>query len=890
MPLTSGTRLGPYEILSPIGAGGMGEVYRAKDTRLDRIVAVKILPSHLSGNPQLRQRFEREARAISSISHPHICSLYDIGQQNGTDYLVMEFLEGESLSKRLDRGPLPTEQVLKYGIQIAEALDKAHRQGIVHRDLKPANVMLTKSGAKLLDFGLAKYQERPEIPAASSLETRDKPLTQEGVMLGTVQYMAPEQLEGTEADNRTDIFALGEILYEMSTGRRAFQGSSKAQLMASIISSEPPAISTIQPMAPSALERTIRKCLAKDADDRWQSAHDVASELRWISESTTSAATVTAIPRPRKILQKLVLPAAIFFFATTLFLLWKVSRDQPINGIPKTESLYNLSFPLPEATVAGPPGSLAISPNGRLVTFIATKEGQDFLWLRPIDSTEARQLPRTDGASYPFWSPDNHFIGFFAEGKLKKIDINGGSPQTLANAPSGRGGTWMPDGTILYTPMSTGGMYAVASEGGTPKQAITSSKIELSYRWPYALPDGHHFLFTVASGNQETSGVYLGSVDSIETKRLLPDRSRAIYSSGYIFFMRENNLMAEPFDAKTLVLKTEPIFLVSSNLDFDPGLSASSFSASDEGVLMFMNAGDFTNELVWVDRTGKSLGAVVGQSSLYVNPTLSPDGKKLAVGIPASAGGFYDVWIVELARGTFSRFTFDPSNDWANVWSPDGTKIVFSSNKTGAFDLLQKTVGGSGADEPFFKSERSKVVEDWSSDGKYVLYDEENPTTKIDMKIVPLFGDRKPITYLATEFNEGHGQFSPDGKWIVYVSDETGRPEVYLDRFPISIGDRRQISTSGGDQPLWRGDQKELFYMSGDHKLVAVEIKSGPTLEPGTTTALFSTHFTPNAFPGGEGHQYTVTKDGQRFLLAAVNNQYASLIHVVVNWSGLLKK
>ena len=894
MALASGTRLGPYEIVAAIGAGGMGEVYRAKDTRLNRAVAIKILPHHLSGNPQLKQRFEREAKAISSITHPNICALYDIGQQNGNDYLVMELLEGETLAKRLDRGALPNEQVLKYGIQIAEALDKAHRQGIVHRDLKPGNVMLTKSGAKLLDFGLAKYQEVPDVPLGSTLETRDRPLTQEGMVLGTVQYMAPEQLEGKEADSRTDIFALGELLYEMSTGRRTFQGNSKAQLMASIISSEPPPISSIQPLAPPALERTIRKCLAKDPDDRWQSAHDVASELRWISESTSaSSTTITAAPapKPRKILQKVFPLAAVFFLATTVILFWQNYRIRNASTGAAPAQLYQLSFPLPEGCVAGPPGSLAISPDGRLMTFIATKEGQDFLWLRPVDSTEARQLPRTDGAGYPFWSPDSHFIGFFSEGKLKKIDINGGTPQTLANAPSGRGGTWMSNGTIIYTPLSTGGMYSIASEGGSPKQiTVTPGKAENSYRWPYALPDDHHFLFTVASGNQDVSGIYLGTTDSNQTKRLLPDRSRAIYSAGFIFFMRENNLMAEPFDVQTLTLKTEPIYLVSSNLDFDPGLSASSFSASEAGVLTFMNAGDFTNQLIWTDRTGKSLGNVLGQSSLYVNPTLSPDEKKLAVGIPASAGGFYDVWIVELARGTFSRFTFDPANEWANIWSPDSSKIAFSSNKSGAFDIYQKTVGGSGSDEPLLKGTSGTVVEDWSSDGKYILYSEESLTTKLDIKILPMFGDHKPKIYLQTEFNEGHARFSPDGKWIAYVSDETGRPELYVDRFPISTSDRRQISTSGGDQPLWRADQKELFYISGDHKLTAVEIKSAENLEPGASVPLFETHFTPNQFPGGEAHQYTVTKDGQKFLIAQVNNQYASQIHVVVNWRNLLKK
>jgi Tol biopolymer transport system component len=890
MPLANGTRLGPYEILAAIGAGGMGEVYRAKDTRLDRMVAIKVLPSHLSHNAQLKQRFEREARTISQLSHPHICALHDIGHQNGTDFLVMEYLEGETLAGRVDRGPLPTEQVLKYGVQIAEALDKAHRQGIVHRDLKPGNVMLTRSGAKLLDFGLAKYATSAEAHTSSELMTRDRPLTEEGMMLGTVQYMAPEQLEGKEADGRTDIFALGEILYEMTTGKRSFQGSSKPTLIAAILSSEPPPVSTIQPTAPPALDHTIRKCLAKDPDDRWQSAADIASELKWISESTSGTSAVSPAIRPRKVLQKALPAAALIFFLTTLMLAFSVFYYRRLLGTPQAPTLYRLTFPLPENTIAGPPGSLAISPDGKLTAFVATKEGQDYLWLRPVDSTEMRQIPRTEGVGYPFWSSDSRYIGFFAQGKLKKVDVFGGTPQTICDASSGRGGTWTSNGVIVFAPQSTGALYRVPAEGGKVEgTTLYDSAKEVSHRWPCILPDGKHFLFTIASGRADASGIYIGSIDSKEKKRLLSDRSRAVYASNYILFMREGNLMAQQFDAKRLEL-TGDVSVVAPNLDFDPGLSASSFSGSANELLTYMNAGDFTNELTWVDRSGKPLSKVTTQAAIYVNPTISPDGKKLAVGLPDSTGGLYDVWISELARGTFSRVTFDPATDWTSIWSPDGTKILFSSNRNGPFDIFQKSVGGTSNDEVLFHSETSKIPEDWSKDGRYVLYNEENVKTKFDIKVLPLFGDRRPIIYLQTEFNEAHAKFSPDGKWIAYVSDETGRPEVYVDRFPISTGDRRQISTAGGDQPVWRADQKELFYIAGDRRLTAVEIMMGKGLEIGASTPLFVVHFTSNAFPGGEAHQYDVTADGQRFVLANVNNQYASLINVVLNWTRLLKK
>jgi serine/threonine protein kinase len=570
MPLTTGSKLGPYEIVAPIGAGGMGEVYRAKDTRLERTVAIKVLPAHFSENAQMKQRFEREARTISSLSHPNICSIYDVGHHNGIDFLVMEYLEGQSLATRLDKGPIPVEQVLRLGIQIAEALDKAHRQGIVHRDLKPGNVMLTKSGAKLLDFGLAKYQLKETSPAASDLETRDRPLTEEGTILGTVQYMAPEQLEGKEADSRTDIFALGTLLHEMITGQRAFKGTSKAALISSILSTEPPSVSSLQPLAPAALDHVIRKCLAKDPDERWQNAHDVASELKWIAETSQSTPTTVAgkVVRRRNwerigwaITTLLLLTAAILFYTTRA---------------PKDKSLVRLSIvPEGETRISG---QLAISPNGRSVAFVAkTLTGETTLWVRSTDWANAKKLPGTSNSIYPFWAPDNRYIGFFADGKLKKIDMLEGPPQTICEAPVGRGGSWNKDGVIIFSPNFTATtLYRVSAAGGGKPEPLFPEVHDRTTIHPQFLPDGNHFLVQVG-GSLDIRGIYTGSLDSQKIKRVMANAARAeIVEPGWFLFVRENNLMASPFDLKKMET-TGDSYPIVEKVSFDALITRSLF-------------------------------------------------------------------------------------------------------------------------------------------------------------------------------------------------------------------------------------------------------------------------------------------------------------------------
>ncbi|MGH9363953.1 MAG: protein kinase domain-containing protein, partial [Thermoanaerobaculia bacterium] len=545
MTLSAGFRLGPYEVLAPLGAGGMGEVYKAKDTRLERTVAIKVLPAHLSSSEEMRQRFEREARAISQLSHPHICALYDVGSHEGTEYLVMEYLEGETLATRLAKGSLPLDQTLSCGIQIADALDKAHRQGIVHRDLKPGNVMLTKSGVKLLDFGLAKLRQAESEPVASRLSalgTEGTPLTAEGTLLGTLQYMAPEQLEAKEADARTDIFAFGATLYEMATGRKAFSGTSQASLISAIMTAEPALISTIQPMTPPALDRMVKTCLAKDPDERWQNAHDLMRELRWIAELGSQAGVPGPVVARRKSRER-------FSWGLTAVTLL-VALAAVAAAVRYAHRAAMLARPMRSSMVLPEKSALraaAISPDGTRVVFVARdSSGRNLLWIRPLDSLAVQPLPGTENPSFPFWSPDSRFIGFFADGKLKKIDASGGPPQTLCDAPVNRGGTWNREGVILFAPVSDGPIYRVSASGGlpTPVTRLDPSRGETSHRWPFFLPDGQHFLYLVASfgGPKEKTGIYVGSLDSKEEKFLLPANSSVAYAPpGYLLFFRERN-------------------------------------------------------------------------------------------------------------------------------------------------------------------------------------------------------------------------------------------------------------------------------------------------------------------------------------------------------------
>jgi eukaryotic-like serine/threonine-protein kinase len=889
MPISAGSRLGPYEILAPLGAGGMGEVWKARDTRLERTVAVKVLPSHLSSSAEVRQRFEREAKTISQLSHPHICALYDVGNQDGVEYLVMEYLEGETLTDRLAKGPLPTEQLLRYGTEMAEALDKAHRQGIVHRDLKPGNVMITKSGVKLLDFGLAKVMAPESSGAMLTALPTQAPLTQEGTILGTFQYMAPEQLEGKEADVRTDIFALGAVLYEMASGRKAFEGRSQASLISSILTADPPAISTIRAMSPPALDRAVRICLAKDPEDRWQSAHDVAAELKWIAEGSQAGvaapAAVTARRRDRERIAWLAFGvAAIAAVGLALLLLRRPSEStHPIRfEILSSESArYSTGL----ATDLSP----AVSPDGRTVAFVGEDpRGKQLLWVRPLDGIEARPLPGTEDGSYPFWSPDSRSIGFFSENKLKKIEAAGGPVQVVCDAPSGRGGTWNRDGVILFAPSVTSPIHRVTAAGGlaTPVLGLDSARGEDGQRWPYFLPDGRHFLyFSYLGANPESrdqnGGIRGGSIDSKETKEVVPQASNPAYvEPGVLLFSRDGNLLAQPFDTKMLKIKGDAVPIAENVARFEARKLAF-FSASSAGVLVYARATAFPSRLLWLDRQGKLLGSV-GEPGDYSSPRLSPDGRRVAVA-SADSAAHISVWIYDLIRGARTLFRPQASSDSAPVWSPDGGRLAFASERGGAARLFLRVVSG-GTEEALLKTTNAEVPTDWSRDSRFLIYQVPTSGGSWDIWILPLAGDRKPYPFLQTKADEGDATFSPDGKWVVYDSRESGKSDVYATSFP-GPGERVAISTAGGRDPRWRGDGKEIFYIADDGKMMAVPVKSGPTLEPDVPVALFETKTRNQG-----GWRYDVTPDGQRFLvITKVHDQEALPMTVVVHWTPSLK-
>lgn len=888
MTLAAGTKLGPYEIQAPLGAGGMGEVYRAKDTRLERTVAIKVLPSHLSGNPDFRQRFEREARAISSLSHSHICPLFDVGHQDGVDFLVMEYLEGETLAQRLAKGPLTQEQVLRYGVEIADALDKAHKQGIVHRDLKPGNVMLTKSGAKLLDFGLARFRAQgPMVESgASMLPTEARELTAEGTIVGTIQYMAPEQIEGRETDARTDIFAFGTLLYEMTTGKKAFTGKSHASLIAAILSTEPPPPSTIQPLTPPALDRVVKTCLTKDPEDRWQTAHDVMLELKWITEAGSMAGVPAPVVARRKSRERLAWSLVGLLSLLTLGLGYGAFRFyRAIHSIrtvrtfivPPENSDFNLA--LRRA------GSLTISPDGQWVTFVAPDpSGKNMLWIRPLDSVVARTLPGTEEAGFPFWSPDSHFIGFFADAKLKKIDVAGGPALDICDAQDGRGGSWSQDGVIIFSPNFREAIYRVPASGGTPVAItkINETRKETTHRYPFFLPDGKNFLYLAGSHvtgiKSEANAIYLASLDGKVSKILLNARSNPVFAGGYLLFVRDGVLMAQRLDPSHMELEGDSVPIV-EKVGYDTGFFRGIFSASGNGILAYQSGlVEAKSQLQWFDRTGKQLG-MVGELGNYADLRLSPDEKKLALTSRDTDSGTFDVWIYDLTRGVRTRFTFDTLDEFLPLWSPDGSHILYGSDRNVVDDIYQKQSNGVGAEELVAKSDTDKDPMSWSHDGRFIAFDYRDPKgkTKRDVFILPLFGDRKPFPFLQTEFDEYAAAFSPDGKWIAYTSDESGRSEVYVTTFPDHSG-KWQVSTDGGSGPDWRGDGKELFYGSREQKIMAVEVKTAETFEAGVPVALFKADLATGI---------DITADGKRIILS--NREAAAKmvpITIVTNWTA----
>lgn len=875
MPLASGTRLGPYRIEAPVGAGGMGEVYRASDTRLNRFVAIKVLPSDLATDDERRARFEREARAIASLTHPNICTLYDVGRDGDIEYLVMELLEGRTLADRLRSGPLELDELLTYARQMAAALDAAHRQGVVHRDLKPANIMLTRTGVKLLDFGVAKLREEV-LAAAEGLTRTAPPLTGEGRIVGTLHYMAPEQLEGQPADARTDIFAFGVTVYEMATGRRPFEGSSQASLIGAILRAEPPPLARTQPAAPPALDRLLAVCLAKDPEDRWFSAHDVLLQLREVAPALDPA-PATSRGRRREAIAWM---AAAVAAALALAVAFLTREDLPAGG----GELSVLSMLAPEGTRLDPGQAPQVSPDGRHVAFIASDEsGTAWLYLRSRDSAEARPLAGTEDAILPFWSPTSRQIGFFAQGQLKIVSITGGSPHSLAPAPVPRGGTWNDDDVIMFVPLPPVPPHTVHASGGPATPLPVGDGLD--FRWfPVFLPDGRHYLFSRIDPQNRTIGfISVGSVDSPEFKDLVQKAlsGTAFAAAGHLLFRRETSLVAQPFDPLRLELSGQPV-PISDNVGYNPITYQALFSVSPAGHLAYVHASP-TSQLAWFDRAGGR--TILGVPPGHYSSLCLTDDERRAVYDFADATGNVDLWTVQANGGTPSRLTFNPTVDFFPVCSRVSPEIIFATLREGPPNLFRQALAAPGKEAALLRSPMPKIPSDWSADGRLVVYSVLNPGTNWDIEVLPLAGG-EPVTFAATTAEERNGRLSPDGKWMAYMSNESGRPEVYVQPYPPT-GAKWQISKGGGLQPQWRGDGRELFYLTPSRRLVAVSLAAGGAgFEALASRELFETRAT-----GTErvGPQYTAARDGQRFLISIATDT-ALPITIVQNWTAALTR
>ena len=899
--LRSGTKLGPYEIQSALGAGGMGEVYRARDTRLERTVAIKILPPHLSSSAELKARFEREARAVSALNHPHICHLYDIGSQDGTSYLVMEYLEGESLAERLRKGPLPLKQALEFGIQIAEALATAHRSGILHRDLKPGNVMLTVGGAKLLDFGLAKTA--PALSGASAaavsgmtpstptmtiaeLSSAPKALTQRGTVVGTFQYMAPEVLQGAEADARSDIFSLGCVLYEMATGRRAFEGKSQLSVLTGILERDPDPVSRVQPTSPAALDHVVKTCLEKNPDERFQTAHDVKVQLKWIAEGGAHGGVTLPEQRYSR-LGWLVAGVAILLALVVVAYSFLGAHPSPV-----VRSFILAPAETSFVTMAPSSGPPVISPDGTRLVFSARDDkGKVSLYVRAMNSATPEALPGTDQASYPFWSPDSQEIGFFAGGKLKKIAASGGPPQVLCDATVGRGGAWGKENVIVFAPGPAEPLSRVSAGGGAPEPAtqLQSGRAENSHRWPYFLPDGRHFLFWARNsrGVQEDV-VYVGTLGSMDAKLVMKSESTAQFVPDYLLFMRDQTLMAQRFNTRSFETAGPPV-PIAEHIAINTPTNHPIFSASNNGMLVYQTGSAQGGwRLLWFTREGKR-DRSVGDVDPYFDPTISPDGTRVAAGVLSRQGGTGDVWIFDLSRNTKTRLTFGAALQRYPVWTPDGKTIFYASNGRGLFQIYSKATDGSGPEQALIEGDAAlQIPLSISPDKHYLVYMRLSADRKTgtDIWAVPLVGERKPFPIVQTVFDDREAEISPDGKWMAYQNNESGSSEVYVTGFP-SGGPKWQASTNGGTHPKWRRDGKELFFIDPADNMMAVDVNSdGKVARMGTPHVLF--HATGVQTQQGP---YAVSADGKKFLVNSGDiKEESQPLTLVQNWTADLKK
>ena len=897
MPIEPGTKLGRYEVRSQIGAGGMGEVYLARDPKIGRDVAIKVLPSGLSDDKERLARFEQEAQAAGSLNHPNILAIYDVATDNGSLYVVSELLEGETLRDIIGGTPMPIRKALNLGLQTAHGLAAAHEKGIIHRDLKPENLFVTSDGRlKILDFGLAKLTESNGNDSKSDLPTR-KVNTDAGAVMGTVGYMSPEQLRGKPVDQRSDIFSFGTVLYEMLSGQKAFQKDSTADTISAILREDPPELSATNKNVDAGLERVVHRCLEKNREQRFHSASDLAFALESLSGSNIDTSSIgsrtieTASPRGSSIGRIAWIVAGLLLLSTAFFGFQYFRRNE---ASPQS---IRFSIYAPEKVSINESGG-AISPDGKRVAYVGIDAtGKSILFVRSMDSFESNAIQGTEEAQFPFWSPDSRSIGFFANSKLKRVEAVGGPPQILADAsPDPRGGTWSSDGTIIFSPTTTTGLFKVSSSGGG--SAVEFTKIDdsvhqTSHRWPEFLPDGKHFLYfgrTLSTDANE--GIFVSSTDSSESKLLLKTNVRVTFmpapdgsSSGELLFVRDGTLMSQSLDTNKYEM-TGDAFPVAQNIMSFPNevgpTGYGAFSVSRNGTLIYRVGDAQRTQLTWFDRAGKDQQKIT-DPGIYHEPSLSPDGNKILFG--EQQGPNNDLFIFDLVRTSKTKLTFDGRENASSVLSPDGAQVAFSSSKSDKVGLYLKAVNGAGDEQLILGGDEKTYPDSWSKDGKYLLYEVDNGIDyKFDLFVLPMTGDRTPFPYLQTPFIESHAQFSPDGKWVAYVTDQNGKADVYVESFPRGSG-KWQISTAGGDQPQWRADGKELFYLAPDRNLMSVAVNTSGAVEFGRPAPLFQVNV-PLTGLMDDRNSYVPTANGQKFLVCALTETGSSQPwNVVLNWS-----
>ncbi len=889
-----GTRLGPYEIETPLGAGGMGEVYKGRDTRLKRSVAIKILPAHLSTNPELKLRFEREARAISALNHPNICVLHDVGEAklaitnptadqiaagatSNTSYLVMELCEGETLANRLVKGPLPIDQVLRYGIEIADALDRAHRSGITHRDLKPGNIMLTKGGAKLLDFGLAKAKSSGIFEPDGS--TALKPVTEEGMIVGTIQYMAPEQIEGREADHRSDIFAFGAMLYEMVTGKRAFGGSSRASLIAAILEREPQPIAEIAPLSPPALDRVIRSCLAKDPDDRWQSAHDLRRELQWMRDGLSSPVqTAPAIARSGRSRERIAWAAAVLLPLLVAAFMWVALRP---SEAPPVRLVSAIAPPAgAEIVVSGDAGGpVTLSPDGRLAAFVATSDAGPMLYVQSLQTGITRVLKGTERAMFPFWSSDSRSLGFFASGKLAIADLDGAPPRTLADAADGRGGAWGRDGTIVYTPHTQAGIMRIAASGGTPTAVTKLEAPYMTHRWPSLHPDGKHVLYLAAMHSipeSEETAIFMAALDGSGTHKLVASPGNGLVWKDWLLYLKANKLVAQRLNGSTL--EGEPT-VVWEDVLYDGGTWRTVFSVSNEGLFSTHGRANADGNTVvsWLDRQGNKIGEI-GPPAFYRDVALSPDESMIAmsIGDPLST-----IYLHDVARGSRTRFSFVEGATFAPNWTPDGRNIIFTALRDAKFQLLIKPADGTAPERVLYESDTLLRPSAVTPDSRYLLFDRDSGLAG-DIMRIPLEGG-EPEMVVGGPLQPYEGKLSADGKWLAYIDSNVSGRHLFVTPYPPS-GARWQVSNEPVYLSFWNRNGKELLYVTAyGIRSVGLELDER-AVRVGQVTSLFSADVNTN------DRGIAMSADGSRFLVVPIRQSTSGAATLITNFDLPLRK